>query len=291
MACHDPTCCFTVSQGEIGIVERCGAFKSTAQPGLQFKLPCCETLAGTINLRIQNVNSRIESKTADNVFVEISVVISYVTDPIDAKDAYYVLQNPTQHIVVCVQTIIRTTVPTMKLDEVFDNKDKLANSARAELANELRGSGFKVVQVLVSDIEPAANVKHAMNEINTQERLRQASVAKAEGDKVAVVKNAEAEAESKYLSGVGLAKQRKAIIDGLGTSILEFSSSVHGTTPHSVMQLVMMNQYFDTVKEIAHTSTGTSLFISHNPSAINGLADEIQEVLSGDPYKRKPHME
>lgn len=34
------------------------------------------------------------------------------------------------------------------------------------------------------------------------------------------MKSAEAEAEAKYLSGVGVAKQRKAIVDGLRTSIV-----------------------------------------------------------------------
>eukprot|EP00002_Diphylleia_rotans_P022151 TRINITY_DN4338_c0_g1_i1.p1 TRINITY_DN4338_c0_g1~~TRINITY_DN4338_c0_g1_i1.p1 ORF type:complete len:292 (+),score=68.74 TRINITY_DN4338_c0_g1_i1:68-943(+) len=283
------SCCTVINQGSVGVKERCGAFDGILSPGFHLLIPCVDCVAGEVSLRVQNIETHVESKSADNVFVNVKLVITYKTEQVDAYKAFYSLSEPIQHITVCVQTSVRSTVPTMTLDELFDNKDKVANTVRSELSSDLETSGYKILQVLISDIDPDQGVKNAMNEINTQERLRAATIAKAEANKVACVKNAEAEAESKYLSGVGLAKQRKAIIDGLGTSILDFSQSVQSATPRSIMQLVMMNQYFDTIKEIAQNSAESSLFVPHNPSAINDLSEEIQCVLKGDSFEIHQH--
>jgi len=269
----------SVVRSSIGIVEKWGRFTNTATPGLHFLNPCCgESMAGTISLRIQELDIRCETKTLDNVFVTISISVQYhvVTD--NVYDAYYKLTNPKQQITAYVGNVVRSTVPRIKLDQVFEAKEEIAHAVRDELEKVMTTFGYAIVQALVTDIEPDARVKASMNEINAAQRLRVAAADQAEAQKIVAVKAAEAEAESKYLSGLGIARQRKAIVDGLRDSILAFSEVVGGTQPKDVMDLLLINQYFDTLKEIgAHSKTST-IFIPHSPG---GVADVAQQVRDG----------
>lgn len=139
-------------------------------------------------------------------------------------------------------------------------------------------NGYEIIDVLIVDINPDIKVKLSMNEINASQRLREAASYKADAEKILLVKAAEAESESKYLVGVGVAKQRKAIMDGLRHSITEFSSSVEGAGPKDVMDLLLLTQYFDTLKDIAvrNGQHGTrTLFLPHGPNAITDLRKEL----------------
>eukprot|EP00002_Diphylleia_rotans_P026446 TRINITY_DN5279_c0_g1_i3.p1 TRINITY_DN5279_c0_g1~~TRINITY_DN5279_c0_g1_i3.p1 ORF type:complete len:233 (-),score=38.26 TRINITY_DN5279_c0_g1_i3:108-806(-) len=203
--------CYSVSENNAAIIEKCGAFDRIADPGCHCLICCVDNVVRVVSLRMQVSSVRVETKTHDNVFVALHVSIRYHVDKDKVFDSFYKLQDPMAQISAYVQNVVRSTVPSMSLDEVFVNKDKIAVSVRSELERELKDTGYVVDQTLVSDIEPDATVKRAMNEINTQERLRVAAISKAEANKYTTVKQAEAEAESKYLSGVGLARQRKVI--------------------------------------------------------------------------------
>jgi len=139
--------------------------------------------------------------------------------------------------------------------------------------------GFVIIKALVTDISPDARVRTAMNEINANKRLKEAAAERAEGDKILVVKNAEARAESQYLSGVGVAKQRKAIVDGLRDSVNDFSGHVKDTRPRDVINLLMVTQYFDMLEAIGHKSHQSSIFISHSPGAVLELQSQLKEGL------------
>jgi len=168
-------------------------------------------------------------------------------------------------------------VPRIKLDQVFETKDEIAHAVRDELEKVMTTFGYAIVQALVIDIEPDARVKASMNEINAAQRLRVAAADQAEAQKIVAVKAAEADAESKYLSGLGIARQRKAIVDGLRDSVLAFSEVVGGTTPKDVMDLLLINQYFDTLKEIgAHSKTST-IFIPHSPGGVSDVAQQVRD--------------
>lgn len=108
------------------------------------------------------------------------------------------------------------------------------------------------------------------------QRLQLASVYKGEAEKVLLVKKAEAEAEAKYLGGVGMAKQRQAITDGLRENILNFSHAVSGTTAKEVMDLIMVTQYFDTIKELGNSSKNTTVFIPHGPGHVRDITEQIR---------------
>ncbi|TYI90196.1 hypothetical protein E1A91_D03G104300v1 [Gossypium mustelinum] len=139
--------------------------------------------------------------------------------------------------------------------------------------------GYEIAQTLIVDIEPDVHVKRAMNEINAAARMRVAANEKAEAEKILQIKRAEGEAESKYLSGLGIARQRQAIVDGLRDSVLGFSVNVPGTTAKDVMDMVLVTQYFDTMKEIGAASKSSAVFIPHGPGAVRDVATQIREGL------------
>ncbi|KAG2714362.1 hypothetical protein I3760_03G023300 [Carya illinoinensis] len=215
----------------------------------------------------------------DNVFVNVVASVQYHAIAEKAADAFYRLSNTRAQIQSYVFDVIRASVPKLNLDAVFEQKNDIAKAVEEELEKAMSTYGFEIVQTLIVDIEPDVQVKRAMNEINAAARLRLAANEKAEAEKILQIKKAEGEAESKYLSGLGIARQRQAIVDGLRDSVLAFSENVPGTTPKDVMDMVLVTQYFDTMKEIGASSKSSSVFIPHGPGAVRDVAAQIREGL------------
>lgn len=270
-------CCTCVEQAKVGIVEKFGKYERIAEPGFQcVNWICGRRLAGYISLRVQQLDVRCETKTKDNVFVSVVCSVQYRALVDHAEDAFYKLTNPQQQIQAYVFDVVRASVPKIILDDVFEQKDDIAHNVQHELEKVMGVFGYAIEQTLITDIEPDATVKKSMNEINAASRLRIATNEKAEAEKILQVKRAEGEAESKYLSGVGVARQRQAIVDGLRESVLAFSSHVDGTSPKDVLDMVLLTQYFDTMKEIGQHSKNTTVFIPHAPGSVTEIASQIR---------------
>src|SRR5579864_8293467 len=248
---------FTVETAQVAIVQRLGKFARVAGPGLNWKTPFLEIVVRRMSMKVQQFDVQVETKTQDNVFVQIPVSIQYKVIPDAVEAAFYKLSDPVKQIESMVYNVVLGHVPKMKLDDAFLNQANIAGDLRDSLDNSMKEYGYAIVRVLISDIVPDQKVKAAMNDINAAQREREATVSRAETNKLLAVKQAEAEAESKRLQGEGIANQRKAIISGLKDSVEDFSKAVQGSTPQDVMQLVLMTQYFDTLKEIAGTITAT----------------------------------
>ncbi|OAI41135.1 protease [bacterium SCGC AG-212-C10] len=272
---------FTVEQQTEAVVERFGKFTRVASPGLNFKVPFIDRVASRVNLRVQQLDVNVETKTLDNVFVHTLVSVQYVVTREKVYDAYYKLDAPTMQITAYVFDTVRARVPKIELDDVFEHKDEIADAVKEELSEVMETFGYVIVKALVTDIDPDSKVKDAMNEINAAKRLRVAATERGEADKIIKVKAAEAEAESKALQGRGIADQRKAIIDGLRESVDQFAQSISGTTPESIMQLVLMTQHYDTVKEIGANSGATTIFVPYTPGGMNDLASQMRDALIG----------
>ncbi|KAJ8498181.1 hypothetical protein OPV22_008733 [Ensete ventricosum] len=269
--------CACIDQASVGVVEQWGRFLRLAGPGLNFFNPFAgQCLAGVLSTRISSLDVRVETKTKDNVFVQLVCSIQYRIIKENADDAFYELQNPQEQIQAYVFDVVRAHVPRMTLDELFEQKGDVAKAVLEELEKVMGGYGYNIEQILMVDIIPDASVRRAMNEINTAQRLQLASVYKGEAEKVLMVKKAEAEAEAKYLSGVGVAKQRQAITDGLRENIVNFSNTVSGTSAKEVMDLIMVTQYFDTIKELGNSSKNTTVFIPHGPGHVRDVTDQIR---------------
>jgi regulator of protease activity HflC (stomatin/prohibitin superfamily) len=222
---------------------------------------------------------RVETKTKDNVFVFVIVSVQYNVLPEKVVDAFYRLQNPQSQITSFVFDTVRAKVPNINLDELFQMKDDIAMAVKTELDQFMDDFGYGIVKTLVTDIDPDAKVKASMNEINAAQRLREAAIQQAEADKIRVVKAAEGEAESKALQGQGIANQRKAIINGLRESVDNFSSDVKGITAQDAMNLVMVTQYFDTIKEIGNNGNNNTILMPHSASGATDVADQLREAM------------
>ena len=270
---------FTIRQQTSGIVERFGRFKRIAGAGLNFKIPLIDRVVGRISLRVQQLDVRVETKTKDNVFVFVIVSVQYFVLPEKVVDAFYKLQNAEAQITSYVYDVVRARVPGITLDDVFETKDDIAQAVKVELEQIMDDFGYGIVKTLVTDIDPDQNVKSSMNQINAAQRLRVAAVEEAEAEKIRVVKAAEAEAESKALQGKGIADQRTAIVNGLKESVTEFQSDVEGTSAQDVMNLVLMTQYFDTLKDVGLSSNSNTIMIPHSPSGMNDISEQLRSAM------------
>nr|XP_061812172.1 LOW QUALITY PROTEIN: uncharacterized protein LOC133603044 [Nerophis lumbriciformis] len=270
---------FTVKQQSAALVERLGKFDRVATSGFSFKSPLIERVTGFVNLRVQQLDVEVETKTLDDVFVRVMVAVQFYVLEDKIYDAFYKLDKPEQQITSFVFDVVRARVPRIRLDDVFEKKDEIADAVREELSQVMDDFGYGIVKALVTDIDPDAKVKEAMNEINAAQRLRVAATEKGEAEKILKVKAAEAEAEAKALSGKGIADQRRAIIDGLRESVDEFQKSIPGASPQDVMNVVLMTQYFDMLKELAGGSHNNTILVPHSPSAVSDLGEQIRNSM------------
>jgi len=272
---------FVVQEQSAAVIQRFGKFARIAHSGLNFKLPLIESVYGHVSLRVNQLAVKVETKTEDNVFVHLTVSVQYRVKQDKVYAAFYKLQDSGAQITSYVYDVVRARVPRLKLDDVFEKKDEIADAIENELSHTMNEFGYDIVKALVTDIEPDAKVKEAMNEINAAQRLRVAAAEKGEAERILRVKAAEAEAQSKALQGKGIADQRKAIVDGLRESVSDFQESVPGASAHDVMGLVLMTQYFDTLKEVGAVSKTNTILLPHSPGALTDIAGQIREAIIG----------
>lgn len=268
-----------VEEQTAAVITRLGRFGRIAPPGWTVIWPF-EAVRGRVDLRLQEMNVTVETKTVDDVFLKVMVAVQYRVMPAKIREAFYELSNPRMQIESFVYDEVRAVVPNMRLDDVFKNKDEIANAVRAGLQETMSTYGYEIIKTLVNDIDPDANVKKAMNEINAATRIRRASEERGEAEKILRIKTAEAEAESMRLRGKGIADQRRAIVDGLRQSVEEFARTLPGTTPQDVMQMVILTQYFDTLKEIGAQARSNTIMIPHSPGAMGDLMSQLREAVT-----------
>lgn len=275
-------CCICVSTSEVVVIERLGKFDRMQPAGLGVVVCPFEQNAGAVSFRVQQLDVRVETKTKDNVFLTAVVSVQYQVIREKVYEAFYSLTNTQQQITAHVYDVMRSQLPTLELDAVFEAKEDLALAVKNALQVTMSEYGYQILQALITDIDPDNRVKQAMNEINSAKRLKYAVAEKAEGQKILQVKSAEAEAEAKYLSGVGVAKQRKAIVDGLRTSIVDFSEGVQGASSKDVMDLLLLTQYFDCIRDVGSAKHCKTTFV---PSGNVGGAGVRNSLLIADAAK------
>lgn len=257
------------------IVERLGSYNRILQPGLNFVVPFLDKVSKQINLKIQQMEVQIETKTKDNVFVKLQASVHVQVMDTKVKEAYYELDNPYNQISSYIFDVVRAEVPKMDLDDVFARKDDIATAVRMELAEHMEKYGYRIVKTLITDIDPDQLVKDSMNRINAARRNKEAIAEDAEGRKISKIKDAEAEKESKRLQGEGVAEQRLAIIKGFADSVEDFSNTLSDVSPSEIMQFVLLTQHYDTVKEIGEKNA--SILVPYSPGTLSGLQQQIME--------------
>jgi len=271
---------FTVEQQTVAVLERFGKFLRLAKPGLHWRIPGVDRIASRETLRIRQLDVDVETKTRDNVFVFTKVSVQFQVLPDRVRDAYYRLNDPARQITSYVFDLVRAEIPKLQLDEVFERKDDVATAVKEELSQVMADFGYGIVKALITDINPDEQVKTSMNSINAAQRERVAAEERGEAEKILMVKQAEAEAQSKKLQGVGIADQRKAIVDGLRESVMEFRQGVPGSSAQDVMNLVLITQYFDMLKDLGNASKTNTIFVDHSPGGMAEVRNMIMQAMA-----------
>eukprot|EP01065_Artemidia_motanka_P030741 TRINITY_DN36827_c0_g1_i1.p2 TRINITY_DN36827_c0_g1~~TRINITY_DN36827_c0_g1_i1.p2 ORF type:complete len:317 (+),score=118.60 TRINITY_DN36827_c0_g1_i1:99-1049(+) len=288
-------CVYCVEQSNVEIVETCGKFKSISDAGCHCLNPCTDSLAGSLSLRLMDIRDKVETKTREGVFLWIGFTVQYrlrthLPDPAAAlredeikqtndeyiKLAFYALTNRDEQLKSFCLAFIRGHVPEYSIDEIYEVRDTLADRMKVALEKEFNVFGFTIHTALITDIEPDPQVKRAMDGINQASRSAKAREEQAEAEKLQLITKATAEAQAKRLSGEGLAKQRKAVVEGLQSS-MEYFAHVKGISTKETMMLVLMNQYFDMLKDVSQNSRTASIFVPHAPGAVGDMARQIRD--------------
>lgn len=264
---------YVVNEQQVYIIQRFGEFRKVANPGLHFKLPYIDLIAGKLNMRVQQLDVEVETKTLDNVFVHLKVSVQYHVLKEGVFDAFYKLDSPHQQITSYVFDTVRAEVPKMKLDQVFERKDDVAIAVKHELDEAMKSYGYGMMKALVTDINPAEEVKRAMNRINASEREKVAAQYEAEAGRIRIVAKAQAEAESKKLQGEGIANQRREIAKGLEDSV----AALHkvGISSQEASALILVVQHYDTLHSIGADSKSNLILLPNSPAAASDLMTQL----------------
>lgn len=260
---------FTVSQQSCAIVERFGKFHALRGAGLHLKIPLIDRLVHRLNLRILQLDVHVETKTHDNVFVAMQVSVQFRVIEEAVYNAYYKLDDPHTQITAYIFDVVRAEVPRMSLDDVFAKKDSVASAICEQLQDAMEGYGYYIEKALVTDIEPAEQVKQAMNRINAAERAKKAAEFEAEAEKIKIIAHAEAEAESKKLQGAGIANQRKEIAHGLQESVQMLNSVNIPSIEASA--LILVTQHYDTLQAVGARTNSNLILLPNAPEAAGQL--------------------
>ena len=264
---------FVVKQQTAAVVERFGKFQSIRHSGLQLKIPLIDRIAGRLSLKIQQLDVIVETKTLDDVFVRLKVSVQYKVIREKVYEAFYKLDYPHDQITSYVFDVVRAEVPKMKLDDVFVKKDDIAIAVKTELNDAMMVFGYDIIKTLVTDIDPDAQVKEAMNRINASEREKIAAQFEGDAARILIVEKAKAEAESKRLQGQGIADQRREIARGLEESV-EVLNKV-GINSQEASALIVVTQHYDTLQSIGGESNSNLILLPNSPQAGSNMLNDM----------------
>ena len=268
-----PLTFFVVKQQSAAVIERFGKFTSIRQSGLQLKIPVIDRIAGKLSLKIQQLDVVVETKTKDDVFVKLKVSVQFQVIKTKVYDAFYKLDYPHDQITSYVFDVIRAEVPKMKLDDVFEKKNDIAIAVKSELNDAMVEYGYDIIKTLVTDIDPDAQVKNAMNRINAAEREKVAAQYEGDAARILIVEKAKAEAESKRLQGQGIADQRREIARGLEESV-EVLNKV-GINSQEASALIVVTQHYDTLQAVGADTNSNLILLPNSPQAGSDMLNNM----------------
>src|SRR5260370_14957473 len=135
---------FTVRTAEVAVITRFGKFLRVAEPGLNWKVPVFDSVAGTVSLRVNQITLTMETKTRDNVFVTIPISVQNRVRPEKVYDAYYRLSDPVAQIKSYVEQVILGHVPRMTLDEAVASQSSIAAAGKLEVGPDMSTFGLEI---------------------------------------------------------------------------------------------------------------------------------------------------
>lgn len=275
-----PVCCcviWSVHESTVGIVTRLGAFKSILNPGGPYIInPFFDSMQYVVNLRQLQVPVIVRTKV-DKAEVTLTVKVQYKVVNTDAgiRLSQFTLSNPVQQIQAYVQDVLRSAVSDLTVEQVFDSKDEIGREVFNDLHEKMKGFGYEILQTLVTDVEPSGPVKQSFDLNNLNKYLKEAD--KFRQMIITSEKNTLSDAAKRRdeILGQGISLQRQEIVNGLKGSVDEFTDKVAGVSPRDVLELVLVTQYFDMLKDIGEAGKANVIFTPGGEGSAAQLRDSI----------------
>jgi len=270
-----------VPQNHVAVVEFLGKYQRTLSAGLNFVIPILERVSVQVNLAIRNFLFELDAVSKDKVQVRLKSNLIYAVSVGKVTQYWYELTDPKQTIASFVENYVRSFVATQTHEELLEKREEISAYLVQHLNEKFMAWGIIIHGYQLMDIVFPTVITDAMSRVVASQRLREAAMNEAEATKVRVVKEAEAEKESRVLLGEGVAGERQAIIDGLKRSIDDMKG-IPGLNTHEVMNLIVMSQYFDTVKAIGMSQNSKVMFIDPAPEGANNMLQQLSAALEAN---------
>lgn len=264
-----------VNSSTTGVVQTFGKFTRLAPPGLHFYIPIVQRFDTVCN-RLRQIDSKIKIKTKDNVFVELSIAIQFQVKSKNSGIAFFSLQSPYDQINAYVENTVRSQVPLMDLDKLFESHNEISDKVNMYVNDMMKDYGYDIVNTMIKDISPSKDVQHAMNQINASQRLREAAKNEAEALYIKEIRQAEADRDRKRLQGEGTSQQRQAIMDGYQKSIQNASNNLNMTSKE-VSDMVLQIQHLDMLELIGRSDNAKVIFVDKNNSKLQNNIMEANQ--------------
>lgn len=264
-----------VPQAESYIIERLGAYHSTWDTGLHFKVPLIDRVANKVSLK-ENVADFPPQPviTKDNVTIGIDTVVYFqITDP---KLYTYGIHNPIYAIENLTATTLRNIIGELELDETLTSRDTINTQIRTILDEATDPWGIKVNRVEVKNIQPPRDIQEAMEKQMRAERERREAILKAEGEKKSAILIAEGEKEAAILNAeakkTALIKQAEAEAESIRLVNEATANGLRALNEASPTDQVIKLKGFEALTELGK-GDATKIVI---PSELQGIAGLVE---------------
>lgn len=282
-----------VPQARAYVVERLGAYKSTWQVGLHFKVPVIDKISKKVSLKEMVIDFPPQPViTKDNVTMEIDTVVYFqITDP---KLYTYGVEHPMDAIENLTATTLRNIIGELELDESLTSREHINTKIRLVLDEATDPWGIKINRVEVKNITPPRDIQVAMEKQMRAERERREAILIAEGEKKSAVLIAEGQKEAAILQAE--AKKQTAIKEAEGQS--EAILMINKATADGLAMIkaagaddaVIKLKSLETFAKAAN-GKATKIIIPSEIQGIAGLATTVGELVRRDESEEQPKEE
>ncbi len=271
-----------VQQAKAFVVERLGAYQTTWNVGLHFKIPFIERVAKVVSLKEQVVDFPPQPViTKDNVTMQIDTVIYFqITDP---KMYTYGVEHPLTAIENLTATTLRNIIGELELDQTLTSRDIINSKMRSILDEATDPWGIKINRVELKNIMPPREIQDAMEKQMKAERERRESILKAEGEKKSAILLAEGEKESAILRADAEKQVRILEAEGQAEAILKVQQATaegiklinEAGASDQVIRIKALEAF-----QAAADGKATKIIIPSEIQGLAGLATSLKEVMS-----------
>ncbi len=163
------------------VVLRLGRFQAVRGPGLYILLPVIDTIATTIDLRIQTTSITAEQAlTRDTVAVGVDAIVFWQVE--DPRAAAINIANYAEAIERVSQTSLREMIGASDLSRLLSDRRSADEQLRVTIAAKTNGWGVGVRSVEIRDVAIPASLQDAMSRQAQAEREKSARVTLASAE-------------------------------------------------------------------------------------------------------------